>query len=51
MTGDPNGAAAPSWPAYTRVTEAYLDLGQPTQTASALHADHCEAMGQRRVAP
>ena len=50
-TGDPGGGAAASWPPYTSTGEAYLSLAQAPQAGAALHADHCQAMQQWRVAP
>jgi carboxylesterase type B len=41
-TGDPNGAGATMWPAYTMAGDAHLEFGDTTQAGTALHRAKCD---------
>ena len=40
-TGDPNGAGAPEWPAYSPAAETYLELNIPAATGFNLKGEKC----------
>ena len=54
-TGNPNGEGLPEWPAYTRETEAYMELGVDTGAKSQLRVAEVAmieaAWAQRRDGP
>jgi para-nitrobenzyl esterase len=43
-TGDPNGAGAPAWPAYTAASDAHLEIGDAVRTGVGLQRDVCDTM-------
>jgi len=47
-TGDPNAAGAASWPPNTTASDAYLEIGEPIQAGTGLHASTCDAIEQWR---
>jgi para-nitrobenzyl esterase len=43
-TGDPNGAGAPAWPAFSGPDEPYLDLGTTVTVGHDLKREACDVM-------
>jgi para-nitrobenzyl esterase len=41
-TGDPNGAGAPSWPAYVAATDPYLALDETFTAGAGIHPARCD---------
>ena len=52
-TGNPNGEGLPEWPAYSRDSEAYMELGVDTGAKSHIRVDEValivEAWDERRA--
>ncbi len=46
--GDPNGAGAPMWPAYTSAADARLEIATPITVASGLRRAQCDALAAIR---
>lgn len=43
-TGNPNGAGAPMWPAYTEMNDTHLEIGDMVRTGTGLKRDVCDTM-------
>jgi para-nitrobenzyl esterase len=41
-TGDPNGGAGPSWPAYLTATDPYLEIAVAPVAGEGLHSEACD---------